>query len=159
MEPNDYDDVVLAYRNGAPVRVRDVGHAVEGPMDTTVAAYEGNDRSVLLIVFKQPGANVIDTVDTIKARLPTLTATIPPSVKVDTIPIAPYITIRASVVDVEFTLALTDGHDWSCWCILHLRLQFLGALMILIRDGGRCRAARLPARSSICSASAWTICP
>ena len=63
-------------------------------------------RSILLIVYKQPGANVIDTVDQIKARLPALTATIPPTIKVDTI-LDRTITIRASVEDVEFTLALT----------------------------------------------------
>jgi HAE1 family hydrophobic/amphiphilic exporter-1 len=106
MHASQYDKVILAYRNGAPVRVRDVGHAVDGPADTTVAAYDNSRRTVLLVVNKQPGANVIDTVDTIKARLPALTATIPPSIKVDTI-LDRTITIRASVADVEFTLALT----------------------------------------------------
>ena len=106
--PEQYDDVILAYRNGAPIRVRDVGRAVDGPADNTIAAYDNNQRSVLLIVFKQPGANVIDTVDQIKARLPALTATIPPSVKVNTI-LDRTITIRASVADVEMTLALTIG--------------------------------------------------
>ena len=107
-------------------------------MDTTVAAYEGNDRSVLLIVFKQPGANVIDTVDTIKARLPMLTATIPPSVKVDTI-LDRTITIRASVVDVEFTLALSVM--LVVLVILLSRSQFLGD-HDSDRDGAA-RAARL----------------
>ena len=106
IKPNQYDDVILAYRNGAPIRVKDVGRAVEGPTDQTVAAYEKTQRSILLIVYKQPGANVIDTVDQIKARLPALTATIPPAIKVDTI-LDRTITIRASVKDVEFTLALT----------------------------------------------------
>jgi multidrug efflux pump subunit AcrB len=106
MLPEQYDDVILAYRNGAPVRVRDVGHAVEGPADTTIAAYTKSQRSVLLVVNKQPGANVIETVDSIKARLPALSSTIPPSIKVDTI-LDRTITIRASVIDVEFTLALT----------------------------------------------------
>jgi len=105
-KPDQYDAVILAYRNGAPIRVKDVGRAVEGPTDETVAAYEKTQRSVLLIVYKQPGANVIDTVDQIKARLPALTATIPPTIKVDTI-LDRTITIRASVEDVEFTLALT----------------------------------------------------
>jgi hydrophobe/amphiphile efflux-1 (HAE1) family protein len=108
MEPGEYDDTIVAYRNGAPVRVRDIGHAIEAPTDTTIAAYENADRAVLLVVFKQPGANVIDTVDTIKARLPSLAAAIPPSVKITTV-LDRTITIRASVVDVEFTLALTIG--------------------------------------------------
>ena len=106
MQASQYDNVILAYRNGAPVRVRDVGHAIDGPADTTIAAYDNSERTVLLVVNKQPGANVIDTVDSIKARLPALTATIPPSIKVDTI-LDRTITIRASVADVEFTLALT----------------------------------------------------
>ena len=67
--PADYDDVILAYRNGAPVRVRDVGHAVAGPQDLYIAA-PGTTASaaVLLVVFKQPGANVIETVDRSRRR-------------------------------------------------------------------------------------------
>jgi hydrophobe/amphiphile efflux-1 (HAE1) family protein len=106
MQPAEYDDMIFAYRNGAPVRVRDIGQAIEAPTDVTIAAYENLSRDILLIVYKQPGANVIETVDTIKARLPLLTASIPPSVKVSTI-LDRTTTIRASVADVEFTLALT----------------------------------------------------
>src|SRR5215470_12136343 len=108
VEPNGYDDVVLAYRNGAPIRVRDVGHAVLDATDRTIAAYQNHDRGILLIIFKQPGANVIDTVDQIKAQLPRLTANIPPAIKVESI-LDRTTTIRASVADVEFTLALTIG--------------------------------------------------
>ncbi len=97
---------MLAYRNGAPIRVRDVGQAVAEPVDRTVAAYQNNQDGVILAVFKQPGANVIDTVDQIKAELPQLTARIPPAVKVETI-LDRTMTIRASVADVEFTLVLT----------------------------------------------------
>jgi hydrophobe/amphiphile efflux-1 (HAE1) family protein len=103
---DQYDDVVLAYRNGAAIRVRDVGHAVLEPSDRNVSAYQNNERAILLIVFKQPGANVIETVDQIKAQLPLLTANIPPAIKVETI-LDRTVTIRASVLDVEFTLALT----------------------------------------------------
>jgi hydrophobe/amphiphile efflux-1 (HAE1) family protein len=106
--PEEYEDVIIAYRNGAPIRVRDVGTAVEGPTDRNVAGYQNNKRGVLLVVFKQPGANVVDTVDQIKARLPALTATIPPSIEIATI-LDRTTTIRASVADVEFTLALTIG--------------------------------------------------
>jgi hydrophobe/amphiphile efflux-1 (HAE1) family protein len=106
--PEQYEDVIIAYRNGAPIRVRDVGQAVEGPLDRNVAGYQNNKPGVLLIVYKQPGANVVDTVDQIKARLPALTATIPPSIEVGTI-LDRTTTIRASVSDVEFTLALTIG--------------------------------------------------
>jgi hydrophobe/amphiphile efflux-1 (HAE1) family protein len=104
--PEQYDDVIISYRNGAPLRVRDVGHAVTGPADQNVAAYDTNQRAVLLLVFKQPGANVIETVDQIKARLPALSATIPPAMIVNTI-LDRTTTIRASVSDVQNTLALT----------------------------------------------------
>jgi len=101
-----FNDVVLAYRNGAPIRVRDVGQAVAEPVDRTIAAYQNNKDGVILAVFKQPGANVIDTVDQIKAQLPQLTARIPPAIKVETL-LDRTVTIRASVADVEFTLVLT----------------------------------------------------
>jgi hydrophobe/amphiphile efflux-1 (HAE1) family protein len=101
-----FNDVVLAYRNGAPIRVRDVGQAVADPVDRTVDGYQNNNDGVILAVFKQPGANVIDTVDRIKAELPQLTARIPPAVKVDII-LDRTKTIRASVQDVEFTMVLT----------------------------------------------------
>ena len=103
-----FNDVIIAYRNGAPIRVRDVGQAVGAPVDRTVVAYQNNKEGVILAVFKQPGANVIDTVDQIKAQIPSLTARIPPAVKVETI-LDRTVTIRASVSDVEFTLVLTIG--------------------------------------------------
>ncbi len=106
LDADKFNDVVLAYRNGAPIRVRDVGQAVAEPVDRTVAGYQNNRDGVILAIFKQPGANVIDTVDSIKAELPRLTARIPPAVKEDII-LDRTKTIRASVLDVEFTLILT----------------------------------------------------
>src|SRR5579871_1521246 len=107
-DADTFNDVVLAYRNGAPIRVRDVGQAVSEQVDRTVAAYQNNRDGVILAVFKQPGANVIETVDHIKAELPQLAARIPPAVKVETI-LDRTKTIRASVAEVEFTLMLTIG--------------------------------------------------
>jgi hydrophobe/amphiphile efflux-1 (HAE1) family protein len=108
----DYEDVILAYRNGAPVRVRDVGHAIDGPQDVNIAALMGDKSgvkaTVILLVFKQPGANVIQTVDQIKAAMPGFYKIIPPGMQIDTI-VDRTQTIRASVRDVEFTLALTIG--------------------------------------------------
>ena len=101
-----YDDVVLAYRNGGPVRVRDVGHAVAGAADRFSAAFFDNEPAILLSVFKQPGANTIDTVDRIKALLPRLTANLPPAVKVSILADRTT-TIRASVIDVGLALAFT----------------------------------------------------
>jgi hydrophobic/amphiphilic exporter-1 (mainly G- bacteria), HAE1 family len=103
-----WNDVIIAYRNGAPLRVRDIGRAVAGPEDTKKAAWSSGQRGVFLVVFKQPGANVIETVDRIKAELPRLQAAMPPSIKVDILSDRTQ-TIRASVRDVQFTLLLTVG--------------------------------------------------
>jgi hydrophobe/amphiphile efflux-1 (HAE1) family protein len=101
----EYNKVVLAYRNGAAVRVSDIGRAIDGPENRLLAGWQNGKRGILLIIFKQPGANVIDTVDRIKAALPRLEASIPPSIHVTTI-MDRTLTIRASVADVEFTLVL-----------------------------------------------------
>jgi hydrophobe/amphiphile efflux-1 (HAE1) family protein len=101
----EYNDVVLAYRNGAAVRVRDIGTAIDGPENRLLAAWQNGKRGILLIIFKQPGANVIDTVERIKQTLPRLEASIPPSIHVTTI-MDRTTTIRASVADVQFTLML-----------------------------------------------------
>ena len=101
-----FDDYILAYVNGAPVRVRDVGRAVVAPQDTTLGAWLGSTPTVLLAIQRQPGANVIETVDLIKKALPQLEASIPPSIKVQIVSDRTQ-TIRASVADVQFTLLLT----------------------------------------------------
>jgi hydrophobe/amphiphile efflux-1 (HAE1) family protein len=101
-----YNDLIIAYRNGAPIRIKDIGEAVDGPADTTIAGWVNGHQAISLIISKQPGANVISTVDRIKAELPRLQANLPASLKV--IPIVDRTTtIRASVADVEFTLVLT----------------------------------------------------
>ena len=102
------NDVILAWRNGAPIRVRDVGEAVDGPENARLAGWQQGKRGIQLFVFKQPGANVIDTVERIKAALPQLRAAIPPSVNVDVI-VDRTITIRASLHEVQFTLMLSVG--------------------------------------------------
>jgi HAE1 family hydrophobic/amphiphilic exporter-1 len=101
-----FNNVIIAYRNGAPIRVSDVGQAVSDQIDRNVAAYQNNKDGIILAVFKQPGANVVDTVDQIKAQIPQLTARIPPAIEVRTL-LDRTTTIRASVSDVEFTLGLT----------------------------------------------------
>jgi hydrophobic/amphiphilic exporter-1 (mainly G- bacteria), HAE1 family len=106
MVAKPWDDVIVAYHNGAPVRVRDIGRAIDGPQDTTQAAWSNGKRSVFLVVFKIPGANVIDTVDSIKRALPSLQASIPPTIKISILSDRTT-TIRASVRDVEFTLMVT----------------------------------------------------
>jgi hydrophobe/amphiphile efflux-1 (HAE1) family protein len=101
-----YDDLVIAYRNGAPVRIRDVGHAISAPENDLIAGWYNNGRAIILAIQRQPGANVIETVDRIKRALPVLEASIPPAVKVSVISDRTE-TIRASVADVQFTLILT----------------------------------------------------
>jgi HAE1 family hydrophobic/amphiphilic exporter-1 len=103
-----WNDVIIAYRNGAPLRIRDIGQAISGPEDVKKAAWASGKRGVFLIIFKQPGANVIETVDRIKAELPRLRAAMPPTLKVEILSDRTQ-TIRASVEDVQLTLLLTIG--------------------------------------------------
>ncbi len=102
----EWEDVIIAYRNGAPVRVRDIGQAVRGPADTTQAAWGNGKRDVFLVIFKLPGANVIKTVEKIKQTMTRLQAAIPASMHV-TVLSDRTTTIRAAVQDVQFTLTLT----------------------------------------------------
>ena len=106
LDPNAWNDVIIAYRNGGPLRIRDIGRAVSGPEDMKQAAWADGKRGVFLVIFKQPGANVIDTVDRIKAQLPRLIAAIPPAVKIKVISDRT-LTIRSAVEDVQFTLLIT----------------------------------------------------
>jgi HAE1 family hydrophobic/amphiphilic exporter-1 len=105
-EAKDWDNVIIAYRNGAPVRIRDIGQAVSGPADDTQAAWTDGKRGVFLVIFKEPGSNVIKTVQRIKKELTHLEASIPANIHV-TITSDRTTTIRASVDDVQFTLLLT----------------------------------------------------
>jgi len=102
----DYQSVVVAYRNGAPVRLKDVGRVIDSVENTKLAGWYGDKPAVILDIQRQPGANIIDTVDRIKRILPALLASIPPAVHV-TILTDRTTTIRASVADVQFTLVLT----------------------------------------------------
>ncbi|MBV8567141.1 MAG: efflux RND transporter permease subunit, partial [Methylobacteriaceae bacterium] len=102
----DWNDVIIAFRNGAPLRIRDIGQAVDGPQDAKQAAWANGKRGVFLVIFKQNGANVIDTVDRIKAALPRLVASMPPAIKVDVLSDRTQ-TIRASIRDVQITLLIT----------------------------------------------------
>ncbi|HUB46151.1 MAG TPA: efflux RND transporter permease subunit, partial [Acetobacteraceae bacterium] len=104
-EASQYLNVVVAYRNGAPVRLKDVAQVVSGPENTQLAAWANRTPAVILNIQRQPGANVIQVVDNIKALLPTLQATLPSAVDVAVLTDRTN-TIRASVNDVEFELGL-----------------------------------------------------
>ena len=114
----EFDNVVLAYRQGAPIRVRDIGRAVDEAENNQLGGWQNGKRGIILLVFKQPGANVIETVDKINAALPRLKAAIPPSIQVDTV-VDRTQTIRASVHDVQFTLLL------SCALVVMVIFLFL----------------------------------
>ncbi len=101
-----YEDLIIAYRNGAPVRLRDVGHAEVAAEDVTLHGWYNDKPSAILAIQRQPGANVISTVDGIKKLLPQLVAGLPSDIKV-TIASDRTQTIRASVADVQFALLLT----------------------------------------------------
>jgi multidrug efflux pump len=104
-EASEYLNVVVAYRNGSPVRLRDVATVVSGPENTQLAAWANRTPAVILNIQRQPGANVIQVVDNIKALLPKLTATLPAAIDVGVLTDRTT-TIRASVADVEFELGL-----------------------------------------------------
>ena len=106
LDPDAWNNVIIAYRNGGPLRIRDIGKAISGPEDMKQAAWADGKRGVFLVIFKQPGANVIDTVDKIKAQLPRLIAAIPPAIKIKIISDRT-LTIRAAVQDVQYTLLIT----------------------------------------------------
>jgi hydrophobe/amphiphile efflux-1 (HAE1) family protein len=105
-EPDKYADLIIAYRNGSPVRIRDVGRAISAGQNELIAGWENNKRAIILAIQRQPGANVIETVQRIKNMMPVLQASIPAAVKIDVISDRTQ-TIRASVADVQFTLLLT----------------------------------------------------
>ena len=101
-----YNDLIIGYKNGAAIRIKDIGQAVAGPQNRELAAWVNKKRAVTLLIFKLPSANVISTADGIKAKLPALEAYFPPNVHLDVVSDRT-LTIRASVSDVEFTLMLS----------------------------------------------------
>ena len=102
---SDYKNLIIAYRNGAAVRVADVAQVVDGAENVKLAAWSGLKPAIILNVQRQPGANVIATVDAIKARLPELQSGLPGSLSVDVL--SDRTTgIRASVLHVEIELML-----------------------------------------------------
>jgi multidrug efflux pump len=103
---DSYRDIIVAYRNGAPVRLKDVANAIDGAENTQQAAWANQNPAVILNIQRQPGANIIAVVDRVKKLLPQLQASLPAAVKVDILTDRTT-TIRASVEDVQFTLILT----------------------------------------------------
>jgi multidrug efflux pump len=102
---DDYKQLIIAYRNGGPIRLSDVADIVDDAENVRLAAWANNTSAVILNIQRQPGANVIEVVDRIKQLLPQLQATLPGAVNVSVLTDRTT-TIRASVKDVEFELML-----------------------------------------------------
>ena len=101
----EFGEVIVAYRNGAPVRLRDVGDVIDNVENVRLAGWVDGKPAVIVDIQRQPGANIIETANRVKALLPRLRATVPPSVTISILTDRTA-TIRASVNDVQFTLAL-----------------------------------------------------
>jgi hydrophobe/amphiphile efflux-1 (HAE1) family protein len=125
-----WENAIIAYRDGAPVRVRDLGRAVDAAENARLAAYAFGRPAILLTITRVPGANAIRTVERVMAALPALRAAIPPTVEVRVLSDRTQ-TIRAAVADVRFTLALTVG-------------LVVGVIFVFLRN---LRATAIPAAS------------
>ncbi len=108
MTAADYRPIIVSYRNGAPVRISDVASATDSVQTVRSLGLANGKPAALLIIFRQPGANIISTVDGIKAALPQLHASINPGIEL-TIALDQTATIRASVKNVEGTLLISIG--------------------------------------------------
>jgi multidrug efflux pump len=102
----DYKPIIVGYKNGAAVRLSDVADVIDSVQNVRAAGYLNGKRAVMLVIFRQPGANIIDTVDRVRAEFPSIQASIPQGIDI-TIVLDRTTTIRASVSDVERTLMLS----------------------------------------------------
>jgi len=107
-DADGYRNTIISYKGGAPVRLGDVAKVVDGVENDQLAAWANGKSAILLDIRRQPGANIVQTVDSIKALLPELRALLPANVHLDVFADRT-VTIRASVEEVEFTLLLTIG--------------------------------------------------
>src|SRR5471030_991135 len=103
-----YKNIIVAYRNGAPVKLQDIGDVIDATKSPRTGAWFNGKRSELLQIYRQPGANTVEIVDRIKGMMPRLLASIPPSIHVDLMSDRSQ-SIKDSVDDVQFTLILTIG--------------------------------------------------
>ncbi|MDB6143784.1 MAG: mdtC 1 [Pseudomonas sp.] len=104
-QPQDYEQLIVSYKNGAPVHVRDVARVINGSENAYVRAWTGDQQGVNVVIFRQPGANIVETVDRIQRELPRLQEMLPASVNVSVL-VDRTKTIRASLHEVEMTLLI-----------------------------------------------------
>ena len=124
----EYQPIVVGYKNGAAIRLSDVADVIDSTQNVRASGYLNGKRAVMLIIFRQPGANIINTVDAIRAQIPSLKASIPQGIDM-TVVLDRTTTIRASVHDVERTLLLSIG-------------LVIAVVFIFLRNG---RATLIPA--------------
>ncbi|MFJ5161349.1 multidrug efflux RND transporter permease subunit [Pantoea sp. NPDC088449] len=103
---DEYGNLIITYQNGAALRLKDIAHIEQGPENSFQSAWANNSPAIVVSVQRQPGANVIQVVDSIKAQLPKLQAALPDGVKMSILSDRTQ-TIRASISDVQFELMLS----------------------------------------------------
>jgi HAE1 family hydrophobic/amphiphilic exporter-1 len=101
----DYRKVVVAYRNGAPVKLEEVARVIEGVENDRTASWFNNERAIILAIQRQPDANVVAVVDAVRAKLPQLRAQIPPAIRMEVLNDRS-VSVRESVADVQETLLI-----------------------------------------------------
>ena len=108
MNAPQFGPMIVAYRNGAPVRLNELGRVIDSVQNDKTASWFNGIRAIVLAIQKQPGTNTVEVVDSIKKLLPRLEEHIPAAIQIDTL-YDRSVSIRASVNDVKFTLLLTIG--------------------------------------------------
>src|SRR5207237_5361136 len=106
MKAADYRPMVVAYRQGRPVRLEEIGRVIDSVQNDKIASWFNNSRGIVLGVQRQPGVNTVEVVDNIRKLLPVFRSQIPPAVSLNIL-FDRSTSIRNSVRDVEFTLLLT----------------------------------------------------
>jgi multidrug efflux pump len=106
LSAKEYKPLIIAYRNGAPVRLSDVGDVIDSVEDVRNLGLYNTDPGIVLIIFRQPGANIIDAVNRVKKLLPRLNASIPPAMKLEVV-MERAGPVQSSVHDVEFSLCIS----------------------------------------------------
>ena len=114
---DEYRQLIIAYKNGAPVRLGDVATVEQGAENSWLGAWANKQQAIVMNVQRQPGANIISTADSIRQMLPQLTESLPKSVKVSVLSDRTT-NIRASVADTQFELS-------TCFCAMFRRRLFL----------------------------------
>jgi multidrug efflux pump len=107
LSSSQYNDIVVAWRNGAPIKLRDVATVIDGLENTRVGGWYHGEPAIVLDILRQPGANIINTVESLKRELPQLRRTLPAGMALDIVNDRTD-TIRASIADVEWTLAIAS---------------------------------------------------